>query len=140
MGEAAPDLGAVEQGVGDVVGAGDLDGAAEEACRAVARCAVTAADDDAAVLEEEGFAGFGLEFAPDGVGALHEGDVGFAFGDGEAGDAGFAVGRALVMRGVQAVDADGADAAKGQSVQRCSAHGAEPDHDDVGGVHPCHGG
>src|SRR5690606_32244549 len=86
--------------------------------------------------DELGF-GLVLELPPALVCAPQEGDVLDSLEVGLADDPGAAVRRALIVGRPEPLEAEYREAALGKGI-RCSAtHGAEADHDDVGGGHVC---
>src|SRR5271169_631153 len=75
-----------------------------------------------------------LQLFPNLVGAQHQGHEVAAFADGLASNAGIAMRRSLVVRWVEAVNADHACAQLGQLVKRGAAHRAQTNDYDIGGV------
>ncbi len=136
-GKALADLGRIEPLVDDAEALGRAHGLLEEAGLAVIRAPRRSlrGDDEAAGREHQAFAGLGLELAPEGVRALHDGHVLVAFADGQPGDARRAVARTMRVRRREAVDADHLRAARGQVMGDGAADGTQADHDHVGAAH-----
>ena len=72
-----------------------------------------------------------LELAPERVSSAQQGDVGRMLVVRHADDAGAAVVGAAIVRHGEPLEAEHAEAAAGEVVQRGAAHRAEADHDDV---------
>ncbi len=87
-----------------------------------------------AIAGEQAAARRRLQLFPDLVGAQHQGHEVAAFADGFASNAGVAVRRSLIVRRVEAVNADRACAQLGQLVERRAAHRSQPNDDDIGGI------
>ena len=127
--------GGVEAFVRDGEACGEIDGAGEEVAVAMQRGgAGGGADDQHAGADQQGLAGFGFEIGQDGVAAAGERDVGRAFADCLAGEAGAAMAGAVFVRWIEAVDAEDGDVLAGELEEGGHAGGAEADDDDVGGV------
>ncbi len=95
-------------------------------------------EDQSALLNEKLLAGCCFEFAPQDVGAQDQRDKLQTFTDCLAGDAGFAVAGAKLMRRMKAIDAEDARSAERCVAEGGTACGAQPDDDHViGGC--CHG-
>jgi hypothetical protein len=139
-GKALADRRRIEQLVGDAEALRQGDRLGEEAGLAVVLRDVggVRADHQAAGAALERLAARRLELGPELVRAQCQRHEGRAFADGEPGDAGQAVARALVVRRPEAVDADDLGAARAQVVAERAADRAEADDDRVrGGRHPC---
>ena len=87
---------------------------------------------------EQALAAFFLQRVPFVVGAPQQGYVVGMLGIGEADRPALAAGRALIVAGVELLDAERADAATCDIVERGTPHGAQSDDDDVCGAR--HGG
>ncbi len=134
-GEALADLRRVEPLVGDAEALRQGDRLREEAGLAVVAgdVRVGRGDHQAAGAAIEGLAARRLELGPELVRAHRQRHEGRAFADGEPGDAGQAVARALVVRRPEAVDADDLRAVGGEVVAKRAADRAEADDDHVRG-------
>ena len=73
----------------------------------------------------------GLKLAPQRIGPAQQRHIGRMLEIAEPDDAALAVRRALVVPRHKAFDADNADAAARELMQRRASHRAEPDHDHV---------
>ena len=94
-----------------------------------------AALDDARHVEEL-LAGLALELAPELVRAPEQGHVVGVLEVREADDPGQAVGGALVVEDVEALEPEDALSAAGEVVERRASHPADSDDDDVVPLHP----
>ena len=83
---------------------------------------------------EEALSRFLLELAPERVSSAQQGDVGRVLVVRHADDAGAAVIGAALVRHRELLEAEHAEAAARELMQRGAAHRAEADHDDVVGV------
>ena len=140
-GEAVADRCRVEQLVGDAEALRQGDRLSEEAGLAVIPGDVRGgrADHQAAGAAIERLPARRLELGPEGVRAHRQRHEGRALADGEPGDAGQAMARALVVRRREAVDADDLRAAGGEVVAERAADCTEADDDHVRGD-DVHGG
>src|ERR1019366_1931500 len=91
-------------------------------------------EDQSSIASKQTAASGGLEFLPDLVGAQHQGHEFAALADGLASDAGIAVGRALIVRRMEAVDANRARPQLGGLIQRGAADGPLTDHQNIRNV------
>jgi len=124
----------VQHLVRDGIALGGGDGALDEARLAMHDGGASSrGQDHGAALVQKGFTGFGLDLAPDLVGAEHEGHILLAFADGATGDAGVAVGAAPGVRRVPAVQSQHALASPGELQEGGGAHRAQADDDGVVG-------
>ncbi len=94
-------------------------------------CAVGRADLGDAGDVDQRAPGGGLNLAPQRIGPAQQRHVGRMLEIAEPDDAGLAVRGAAVVRRGKALDADDAQAAARQLLERGAADGAEPDHHHV---------